>query len=220
MGKKKLKKYAGAKKLHNILQPEIIDYQKPELKDKWDEGYFGNDREIVVELGCGKGDYTIALAKQYPDKNFIGIDIKSDRMFFGAQIAIDEGLTNVCFVRLGIEFLAAYFPPQIFSEGWITFPDPYESCLSGKKRLTSERFLTIYRGLFKDESFLYLKTDSRILYEFSKESLTENNAKIINDSDDLYNLKKPENILTAIKTTYEKRYLNQLIKIKFIKFSF
>ncbi len=220
MGKKKLKKYAGAKKLHNILQPEIIDYQKPELKDKWDENYFSNDNEIVVELGCGKGDYTIALAKQYPGKNFIGIDIKSDRMFFGAQSAIDENLNNVCFLRLGIEFLGSYFPAKIFSEGWITFPDPYESSLSGKKRLTSERFLNIYRGLFKKESCIYLKTDSRILYDFSRDSLIENNAKIINNSDDLYNMKNSENILTMIKTTYEKKYLNQLIKIKFIKFSF
>lgn len=220
MGKKKLKKYAAAKKLHNILQPEIIDYQKPELRDKWDEDFFGNDRDIIVELGCGKGEYTLALAKKYPDKNFIGIDIKSDRMFLGAQRAIDENLSNICFVRLRIEFLASYFPSNIFSEGWITFPDPYESSLSGKKRLTSGRFLAIYKALFKESSSLYLKTDSRILYEFSKESLLENNAHIINSSDDLYNTNNSDSILKAIKTTYEKRYLNQMIKIKYIKFSF
>lgn len=220
MGKKKLKKYAGAKKLHNILQPDVVDFQDVLLKNQWDQNYFNNDNEIVVELGCGKGEYTIALAKEYPEKNFIGIDIKSDRMFLGAQRAIEENLENVCFVRLRIEFLSSYFPPDIFSEGWITFPDPYESSTNGKKRLTSERFLNIYRDLFKKQSCIYLKTDSRVLYDFSHESLSENKTNIISYSDDLYNTEGSDSILTKIKTTYEKRYLNQLIKIKYIKFSF
>lgn len=220
MGKKKLKKYAGAKKLHNILQPEVLNFEKAILKDKWDNGYFKNNNDIVVELGCGKGEYTIALAREYPDKNFIGIDIKSDRMFFGAQKAIDENLQNVCFVRLRIEFLPSYFPSETFSEGWITFPDPYESTTNGKKRLTSERFLNIYRELFKKESHIYLKTDSQILYDYSHDSLNENKANIISYSDDLYKTENAESILTKIKTTYEKRYLSRLIKIKYLKFSF
>ncbi len=220
MGKKKLKKYAGAKELHNILQPEILDFKKSIVSGKWDINYFDNSNDTIVELGCGKGEYTLALAKEYPDKNFIGIDIKSDRMFHGARAAIEEDLKNICFVRIHIELLSAYFPQNYFSEGWITFPDPYESTTTGKRRLTAERFLNIYRKIFKEKSHLYLKTDSSILYEFSKESIVENNAKIISCSDDLYTSEPSESILTKIKTTYEKKYLQRAIKIKFIKFAF
>ena len=220
MGKKKLRNYAGAKRLYNILQPEIINFKRHELSDKWVENYFNNENDVVVELGCGKGEYTIALAKEYPDKNFIGIDLKSDRLFFGGQAAIRENLVNVCFVRLKIEFLAAYFPENFFSEGWITFPDPYETSLTGKKRLTSEKFLNIYRKVFKESSCLHLKTDNDILYEFSEKSIIENNARVINKSDDLYETEQADSLLTTIKTTYEQKYLKQSIKIKYIKFSF
>ena len=220
MAKNKLKKYAGAKELHNILQPEILDFENCILSDKWDIDFFCNKNDTIIELGCGKGEYTLALARQHPDKNFIGVDLKSDRMYHGAGTAIDEGLENICFVRIRIEFLAAYFPQNYFSEGWITFPDPYESMTNGRRRLTSERFLNIYRGLFKNKSHLYLKTDSSILYEFSKESILENNARIISCSDDLYTSEPSESILTKIKTTYEKRYLQRAIKIKYIKFAF
>ncbi len=220
MGKKKLVKYASAKELSNIIQPEILDFEKSKLSDNWDKNYFENSNPTIIELGCGKGEYTLALARQHPEKNFIGVDLKSDRMYHGASIAIKENLKNICFVRIRIEFLASYFPENYFSEGWITFPDPYESTKNGRRRLTSERFLNIYREVFKDTSHLYLKTDSRILYDFSKESLIENNARIISSSDDLYTSEPPESILTKIKTTYEKRYLQRAIKIKYIKFAF
>ncbi len=220
MGKKKLKKYAGAKELHNILQPEILDFERCLLKEAWDRDFFKNTNETIIELGCGKGEYTLALARQNPDKNFVGVDLKSDRMFHGAQKAIEENLKNICFVRIRIEFLESYFPHNYFSEGWITFPDPYESTTNGRRRLTSERFLNIYRKIFKDKSPLYLKTDSSILYEFSKESILENRARIISCSDDLYTSEPSDSILTRIKTTYEKRYLQRAIKIKYIKFAF
>ncbi len=220
MAKKKLVKYASAKTLHNILQPEVRDFKNSLLNDHWNPDTFNNSNDIVVELGCGKGEYTLALARNYPDKNFIGIDIKSDRMFHGAQKAIEEGLDNVCFIRIRIEFLAAYFSTAIFSEGWITFPDPYESTTSGKQRLTSERFLNIYRQIFKENTRIHLKTDSQILYDFSLESIEENKARIISSSDDLYLTEPDTSVLKTVQTTYEKRYLMRSIKIKYITFRF
>lgn len=220
MGKKKLKKYASAKEQSNIIQPEVLDFEAGKLKEHWDPDFFGNDNSVRVELGCGKGEYTLALAKKFPDRNFIGVDIKSDRMLHGAEKAEAENLKNICFVRLRIEFLATYFPKHYFSEGWITFPDPYESTTNGRRRLTSERFLNIYRSVFKPGSRICLKTDSRILYEFSLESLHENGADIVGYSDDLYTTEPEESLLRTIQTTYEKRYLQRAVKIKYVRFAF
>lgn len=220
MGKKKLKKYAGAKKLPNIIQPEVLDFQNIRLKKIWDINYFKNHNEVSAELGCGKGEYSLALARRFPERNFIGIDIKSDRMLHGARTAIEEGLKNICFVRIQVEFLAAFFPENYFSEGWLTFPDPYESTANGRRRLTSQRFLNIYRKVFRNGSHICLKTDSSVLYEFTRESLTENKARILGLSDDLYTSEPEESILRTVKTTYEKRYLQRKIRIKYIKFAF
>lgn len=221
MGKKKRLKYSTAKTLSNILQPEILDFKDFTLKSKWSINHFNNTNDTIVEIGCGKGEYTVNLAKKYPDKNFIGVDIKSDRMLHGAKTALDEGLPNVCFVRLRVEFLASFFPENMFSEGWITFPDPYASSLNGKRRLTSGRFLEIYRKVFKKGSSLHLKTDNDTLYNFTKESIVENSARLIDYTDDLHGkLNGTANgDARSILTTYEKRYLAQSMKIKYVLFS-
>ncbi len=148
MGKKKRIKYAASKDLANIIQPVILDFKQFILESRFDRSWFGNDLPVTAEIGCGKGEFTVGLARRFPERNFIGIDIKSDRMIMGASMARDEKLRNVCFVRLRVECLAAYFPAAFFSEAYITFPDPHVSQESGKRRLTSIRFLDLYRQVF------------------------------------------------------------------------
>ena len=221
MGKKKRIKYAAAKEMTNVLQPRVLDFKNFVLENTFDPLYFGNDHPVTAELGCGKGEFTIGLARKYPQRNFIGIDIKSDRMIMGARIAQDEGLSNVCFVRIRIECLAAYFPAHLFSEGFITFPDPHASIENGKRRLTSKRFLDLYKRVFVPGSPIHLKTDNDILYSFSRESVVEYGASLIHATDDLYRspLPIPGSDITSIHTTYEKRYLSRSQTIKYVLFS-
>jgi tRNA (guanine-N7-)-methyltransferase len=219
MGKKKRRKYAAADQTSNIISPRLIDHSRFEFESVWDHCHFGNDHPVVVELGCGKGEFTVNLARKHPEKNFIGIDIKSDRMLMGACVAQAEHLTNLCFVRLRIEGLAAYFPDHYFSEGYITFPDPHESTSNGKRRLTSGRFLTLYKQVFHPESRIHLKTDSTILYDFSKESIRENGGVLHITTDDLYGDSREFGDITRIQTTYEKRYLARKKPITYIAFS-
>lgn len=220
MAKKKKKlKYAEAKTLSNILAPRVLDYENFLLETTWNRDYFGNDHPLSIEIGCGKGEYTVDLAMKYPDRNFIGVDIKSDRMVMGARRANEHGLSNLCFVRLRIEFLAAYFPKNVFSEGFITFPDPHESNLSGRRRLTSKRFLGLYKEVFQDDHTLHLKTDSRILYDFTRESVPEFGGSLHKTTGDLYGDPNDFGDIRLIQTTYEKRYLSQLKTIKYIRFS-
>jgi tRNA (guanine-N7-)-methyltransferase len=219
MGKKKRIKYTASKELSNIIQPRILDFENFILESAFDRELFGNGNPVTVELGCGKGEFTIGFARKYPDRNFVGIDIKSDRMLTGARIAAEEGLSNVCFVRLRIECLAAYFPETFFSEGYITFPDPHESMENGKRRLTSKRFLDLYKRIFIPGSHLHLKTDSRVLYDFTLESVSVHGSQVIDHTDDLYGSEPETSDVTAIQTTYERRYLSENRTIKYIRFS-
>lgn len=219
MGKKKRIKYAAAKGFPNIIQPGILDFRNFILESRFDRSLFGNDHPVTAEIGCGKGEYTIGLARRYPDRNFIGIDIKSDRMIMGAKTARDEGLHNVLFVRLRIECIAAYFPENFFSEGYITFPDPHASEENGKRRLTSKRFIDLYRQVFVPGSRVHLKTDSGILYDFTRESVTANGSPLLYHTDDLYGSHSPDPEITSIQTTYEKRYLSAGKTIKYVLFA-
>lgn len=219
MGKKKLKKYAAADRLPNILSPRVLDHANFCMASTWAPDYFGNHRPVTVEIGCGKGEFTVNLARKYPGRNFVGVDIKSDRMLMGARTAIEEGLTNLCFVRLRIECLNAYFPDNLFSEGFITFPDPHESSQNGKRRLTSGRFLALYRNTFKPSSRIHLKTDSRVLYDFTLESITEHGAELLAFTDDLYHAPEKFGEIATIQTTYEKRYLAREKTIKYVSFT-
>ncbi len=218
MGKKKQIKYAAAFELPNIIQPRTLDFKSFILDSSFDASYFGNGNPVTVELGCGKGEFTVGLARRYPDRNFIGVDVKSDRMMAGASIAMTEGLANVCFVRLRIECIAAFFPPHFFSEGYITFPDPHESMENGKRRLTSRRFLGLYSQVFAPGSTLHLKTDSAALYEFSRESIPGHGFKVLQHTDDLHGTDAEGTDITSILTTYEKRYLAVGKTIKYIRF--
>lgn len=217
--KKKRLKYAEAQTLSNIVMPTVIDHKNFILATTWDPGYFGNDHPITLEIGCGKGEFTVDLAMKYPDRSFIGVDIKSDRMVMGARRANEHGLTNVCFVRLRIECLAAYFQENLFSEGFITFPDPHTDNISGKRRLTSGRFLDLYKQVFRKDSTLHLKTDSRVLYDFTLESVPESGGALIQNTDDLYHASGDFGDIHLIQTTYEKRYLSRLKTIKYIQFA-
>ena len=176
------------------------------LRGKWHNEFFGNNNPIVLELGCGKGEYTVGLARRYKDKNFIGVDIKGSRMWTGATQARAEGLDNVAFLRTNIELIDRFFTPGEVSEIWITFPDPQMKKV--RKRLTSTRFLELYRKITADNALIHLKSDSPFLYTYTHHLVKENNLPVEIDTDDILN----------IRTFYEQQWLARGLTIKYIKF--
>lgn len=202
------------------LDPTLVgkDGQEVEMKGKWAEKYFGNNHPITLELACGKGGYTIGLARSYPDRNFIGVDIKGARIWKGAGTALEEELKNVAFLRTRIEQIAQFFEPNEVSEIWITFPDPFLNEKKAKRRLTAPRFIQEYRKILKPEGLVHLKTDEPNLYEYSLEALAKDTAnQILYKDDDIYSkpLYLPE---LEIKTFYEKMHLEVGKTIKYIQF--
>ncbi len=188
------------------------------LKDKWNELHFKNNKPLVLELACGRGEYSIALARKYPNKNFLGVDVKGARIWKGATIAIEESLKNVAFLRTRIEFIESFIGGKEIDEIWITFPDPFLRKSKANRRLTSHFFLNKYKQILKDDHIIHLKTDSPQLYEFSLESLKEYpSAEIIYTSDDIY-AEPLENPDLAFKTYYEKMHLEDNRLIKYIRF--
>lgn len=185
------------------------------LRGKWHEEFFGNDRPIVLELGCGKGEYTVGLARRYKDKNFIGVDIKGARMWTGASQARSEGLDNVAFLRTNIELIDRFFAPGEVSEIWITFPDPQMKKV--RKRLTSTRFLELYRRIAIDNALVHLKSDSPFLYTYTHHLVGLNSLPVHVDTDDLYHSGLADDIL-SIRTFYEQQWLARGLNIKYIKF--
>lgn len=220
MARSKLQKFAEVEIFANVITTSVVNKNPVEIDEKWPMDFFPKKQDVTLELGCGKGDYTISLARKYPDRNFIGIDIKTDRLWFGAKTAIDENLKNVAFVKLQIEHIPYFFPENFVSEAWIPFPDPHANKMNGKRRLTSDRFLNIYRKLLKDDGSIHFKTDDDELYHFSKESIESNSAKIVKATDNLYESSYAADEHLVIKTTYEKRYLAESKTIKYIHFSF
>jgi tRNA (guanine-N7-)-methyltransferase len=219
VGKNKLERFAEMETFENVVQPLLDeikdkDYQ---LKGKWSSGFFKNDKPIVLELGCGKGEYTLGLSKKYPDKNFLGIDIKGARIWAGAREALRDNLSNVGFLRTRIEHINSFFAKDEISEIWITFPDPQEKRIRAKKRLTSSRFLPIYRKFVKPGGIIHLKTDNSILYNYTHRLAVRNNFNILLNTVDLYNSGQTDDIL-EIKTFYECQYLAMGVPIKYIKF--
>ncbi|MFA5462983.1 MAG: tRNA (guanosine(46)-N7)-methyltransferase TrmB [Dysgonamonadaceae bacterium] len=217
MRKNKLTKFAEIATYKNVFEYTFQQLQTKTflLKGKWGEEYFKNDNPIVLELGCGKGEYTVGLARFFPDKNFIGMDIKGARMWTGATDAIKNNLVNVAFVRTHIELIAHFFDPKEISEIWITFPDPQMKKVN--KRLTSCRFMKEYSKLLKDDGIIHLKTDSNFLYIYTKAMIEENELKVLFDTDDLYNSNTEDDIL-SIQTFYEKQWIDKGLNIKYIKF--
>jgi len=202
----------------NVFQPRHNEVWETDykLKGKWNKEYFKNDNPIVLEIGCGKGEYSIGLARKNKDKNFIGIDVKGARIWRGAKTAIDEGLDNVAFIRTYGELIASIFAPGEISEIWVTFPDPQMK--KALKRLTSTRFMNLYSKILSNEGIIHLKTDSKFLYEYTSYVIKENNFKILVDTNDLYNSDVADDIL-SIHTFYEKQFLEMNIPIKYLKYT-
>jgi len=220
MAKRKKKKFAELETFTNVIQiPYTYLWQKDyELKGKWSREIFGNDNPLVLELGCGKAEYTLALSKMFPQKNFIGIDIKGERLWRGAKTALEEGLNNTFFIRSRIDFIDNLFAPGEVSEIWITFPDPQPSKRRSKKRLTHPVFLEKYGKILASDNVVHLKTDSDLLYEYTLEVLQEQGFPVLINTNDVYKDFADDTILT-IKTFYEQFFLKEGKKIKYIRFS-
>ena len=218
MGKNKLQRYSDNKVFDNVFEHTDFGNDNPAPKGKWASDIFDNDNPIVVELACGKGEYTTSLAQKYPDKNFIGIDIKGDRIWKGAIRAQDQGLDNVRFLRCFIDHLEEFFADDEISEIWITFPDPYLKKSNSKKRLTSPKFLSIYRQVAASDAVVHLKTDSEPLFRFTNEVIEEQGLTIIEKIDDLYAGSEIKDEL-QVKTYYEKKHLERGRTIQYVQFS-
>lgn len=215
MGKDKLRRFAEVETFSNVLQ---LDAGKP-FKGRWAAEFFKNDNSVVLELACGKGEYTVNLARMFPNKNFIGIDYKGNRIWRGAKTAIEEGVPNVAFLRIQIENLLDYFAPGEIDEIWITFPDPQPQLSREKKRLTSPRFLDKYAIILKPGGFVNLKTDNDGLHAYTAEKIDELKLNLHAKTEDLYNSEYADEVL-SIKTYYEKKYLQHNKNINYLKFSF
>jgi len=221
--KDKLKKFADVATFPNVMQnyhykkPELKNhlYETLELKGNWSADFFKNHNPLILELACGKGDYTLGLARMFPDKNFLGLDVKGNRIWFGARTALEENLTNAGFLRTRIEQVQLFFAPAEVSEIWITFTDPFPK--SPNRRLTAPVFLDKYRAICAPGAIIHLKTDDPDLYQFSLEVVQQQNLKILEAYDDIDAAGRRSNELN-IKTYYEKKHLEKGRTIKYLKF--
>ena len=221
MGKDKLKRFSQIMTFGNVIQPKINFYSNDDnLKGNWST-VFNNVNPLVLELGCGAGEYTVALAKDYPNKNFIGIDIKGARIWKGAKAALDQGLNNVRFLRTKVDFINKFFGKNEVNEIWLTFSDPQPK--KPKKRLSSKLFTDKYQEFLKINGVIHLKTDSDLLYDFTLDEIKLNNFKLLKNITNIYKesyessqeLKKT----LFIKTFYEKKWLDLEKTIKYLAFS-
>jgi tRNA (guanine-N7-)-methyltransferase len=215
LGKDKLRRFAEIETFANVYQ---LDEGKP-LKGEWAKTHFKNENPVVLELACGKGEYTVNLAKLFPEKNFIGIDYKGNRIWRGAKTGLEEGINNVAFLRIQIENLLDYFEAGEIDEIWITFPDPQPQDSREKKRLTFPAFLDRYQQVLKAGGKVNLKTDNDDLYAYTVEKVNELNLKVHKNTDHLYTSDLVDEVL-SIKTYYEKKYLLHDKNINYIQFSF
>ncbi len=221
MGKGKLAKFAEMETFNNVFQYpySVIDNVPFEMKGKWREDFFKNDNPIVLELGCGKGEYAVGMARMFPNINFIGVDIKGARMWTGAKAAIEEGLPNVAFLRTNIEIIDRFFADGEVQEIWLTFSDPQMK--NERKRLTSTYFMERYRRFLVDGGLIHLKTDSNFLFTYTKEMVKENKLEVEMCTDDLYHatdLDEGTKSILGIRTYYESMWLERGLNIKYIKF--
>ncbi|HEY9002140.1 MAG TPA: tRNA (guanosine(46)-N7)-methyltransferase TrmB [Mucilaginibacter sp.] len=215
MGKDKLRRFAEVSTFSNVVQ---LDAGKP-FKDKWASEFFKNNNPVVLELACGKGEYTVNLGRLFPQKNFIGIDYKGNRIWRGAKTALEDGVSNVGFLRIQIETILDYFADGEIDEIWITFPDPQPQISREKKRLTSPRFLEKYKQILKHKGHVNLKTDNDGLHAYTSEKIDELGLNLVIKTEDLYNSEYADEVL-SIKTYYEKKYLQDNKNINYLKFSF
>lgn len=223
MGKNKLGKFAENKTFKHVFQPTAEESLNEDYKNKgnWRKNYFNNENPIILEVGCGKGEYSVGLGKQFKDKNFIGIDIKGARIWRGAKTVEEENIKNVAFLRTRAEFIERFFGKDEIDEIWITFADPQPK--KDKKRLTSPRFIEHYRNILKKGGIMHLKTDSDILYEYTMEQIEEHGYELIQQTDNLYSeliddLDEETQKILNIKTHYEKLFSDKGFDIKYVKF--
>ncbi len=221
MGKGKLAKFADMESYENVFQyPFSVIEQVPfEMKGHWREQFFHNDNPIVLELGCGKGEYAVGLAKQHPDMNFIGVDIKGARMWTGATQAIKEGIKNVAFLRTNIEIIDRFFDKDEVQEIWLTFSDPQMK--NPRKRLTSTFFMERYRRFLVDGGTIHLKTDSNFLFTYTKYMVENNQLPVEVQTEDLYNDAKVQEAteqVRRIQTYYEQMWLDRGLNIRYMRF--
>lgn len=218
--KNKLKRFKENETFENVIQPsrEEIVNQSYSLKGKWTSEFFKNEKPLILELGCGKGEYTVGLAKRYPEYNFLGIDIKGARFWRGAKTALEEGIDNAKFLRTQIELVDQIFAPGEVHEIWITFPDPQIKYQRSKHRMTNPDFLKKYHQILKPEGVVHLKTDSEFMHGYTLGLLQGSGHEILYAHHDIYkNTEAPEEIV-SIQTFYEAQYLEQGKPITYTKF--
>jgi tRNA (guanine-N7-)-methyltransferase len=249
VGKNKLARWNELGSFDKVIQPAIGDVSAKDhpVKGCWNKDIFKNENPVILELGCGKGEYTTGLAYSFPGNNYIGIDIKGARMWRGAKTANELNLSNVAFLRTRIEFINSFFSADEVDEIWITFPDPHPGGSNSNKRLTSSSFLNIYRQFLKNKGLIHLKTDNSELFIYTKTVVENNNLEVFFETNDLYSgnfsvetissLKKspsglplsmrqgdswannyPSDDILSIKTHYEKIFLDEGLKINYISF--
>ncbi len=211
MAQKKLQRFADIKNFANVLEyPE-------HMQGQWNN-FFKNNNQIILELACGRGEYTLGLSELFAQQNFIGVDVKGNRMYIGAKKALEQNRTNAAFLRTQIEKLALYFSPAEVDEIWITFPDPQLRVSKAKKRLTHPRFLRLYQQILKPSGVIHLKTDSPDLYLFTKKVIELYGLNIVEDCNDVYRQAYIKEEL-KIKTHYESLDIAQSKKIHYLKFT-
>lgn len=217
MGKNKLQKFADMASYPHVFEYpySIVDNVPFEMKGKWQKEFFKNDHPIVLELGCGRGEYTVGMGKLFPEKNFIAIDIKGSRMWSGATDSLKSGMKNVAFLRTNIEIIDRFFDTNEVDELWLTFSDPQMK--KATKRLTSTYFMERYRRFLKPDGLIHLKTDSNFLFTYTKYMVEANNMPVSVVTDDLYHSDVADDIL-GIKTHYEQQWINRGLTIKYIRF--
>ena len=221
MSKGKLAKFADMEKYENVFQYpfSVVEHVPFDMQGRWREDYFHNDHPIVLELGCGKGEYTVGLARMFPDINFIGVDIKGARMWTGATQALNEGLGNVAFLRTNIEIIERFFSPGEVQEIWLTFSDPQMK--NPRKRLSSTFFMERYRKFLVDGGIVHLKTDSNFLFTYTRLMVEKNGLPMLLCTDDLYHFEQVDEAtrqILSIHTYYENMWIERGLNIKYLKF--
>lgn len=221
MGKGKLEKFAEMETFKNVFQYpfSVLENVPFDMKGHWCDDYFKNTHPIVLELGCGKGEYTVGLARLFPDVNFIGVDIKGARMWTGAKQALTEGLGNVAFLRTNIEMIDRFFATDEVREIWLTFSDPQMK--NARKRLSSTYFMNRYRRFLVDGGVVHLKTDSNFLFTYTSLMVEKNQLPLLQKTADLYHTADVDEAtrrILSIQTYYESMWMERGLNIKYIKF--